>query len=302
MLGSPIQPNAAYDPSHGFTQGHWKQILAYCQARNIVLIFRTGKSSAIPWIEQGFPAKPMTFKAKVHKELGLLTADDEKTRQQVGETGHWVLRGGKLLNAAGKKPLHSADDEFAAYDPKFPTKVQATFRRRQHPWVNENVVVHRDEKLPFTSDYDLAAILPQGGAFTHLPTQMAVAGAAADPAALTSPRRSGASLFDKGHVEDVMNGLMDGKTGYGNIWVDQVRSGLNEWLKSERIMHGPHIFFVGPGRKTPVQQVELTPPADKGEKPPMLLAFTPGGVVNLHECNDSAEAKWIIERYRGKAG
>ena len=139
---------AQYHPRFGITDSHWAAILAYATHHRLFVFVRGGKPAAIRWIELGFPGKPLELKTKVDPESGLLVARTENDRLQVFAAGHRLLtrtpQGWKVTGPAGQPggPLG-----FPAHD----------------SWAREGVVIERGSGLPFTSDYDLAAVIPSAG-------------------------------------------------------------------------------------------------------------------------------------------
>jgi hypothetical protein len=152
---------------------------------------RGGKEASIPWIERGFPGKPLALKTKVDPALGLLVARDAHDRAQAQEAGHFVVtRGGTGLQLAGARATASL--------PSGPMMAV---------WAREGVVVDGVRRMPFTSDYDLAAVLPVDFAYGRDLGQQRLDGS------VTSP------------------------------WAEQLRHDLNRAFGSERFRHGPQAQY-----------------------------------------------------------
>src|SRR5262249_40357483 len=141
------------------TRSHWEDFRAVAgdPDRPRVLLIRAGKPAAIPWIEKNFPAKPMAFKSKVDPVVGLLFARTRAERDNALAAGHLVLD--RLRDAAGM-PRHTALPAFVGEgrDPRG-QPVRKVFNKAEHPWAQEALIVDSTSLKPFTSDYDLAAVI-----------------------------------------------------------------------------------------------------------------------------------------------
>lgn len=193
---------------YGIAFSHWKVFKQYAADRHYVLAVRGGKQAAVPWIEQGFPAKPMTIGAKIDPACGLLIAHNQSDLEKIYEAGYYVLR-----------PPEGRSTAMQAYNPQGNPEVldqQFDPRDPQTTWARLNVVIEPQTMLPVTSDYDLAAVID-----TREPNY-----------GLTFSSMSLASQ-------------LGGKDSKSNIVVDAVSRELNRLFHSVRIMHGSQAQHTG---------------------------------------------------------
>ena len=183
----------AFDPRYGVAPRHWTALLDYARREALYLFVRGGKPAAIPWIERGFPGKPLELKIKVDPQSGLLLARDAREREAVFRARHLVL-------ARGPRGLQAVDERG---QPLGGRTVPAAER-----WAVEGAVVDRLSGQPFTSDYDIAAVVPAGG-------------------------------FD--YQRDVQGFALDAsRTSH---LAEQTRRELNQRFGSQRFQHGPQALY-----------------------------------------------------------
>lgn len=144
---TPLQ-KVSFEPRYGIAPRHWVAILDYVRRERLYLFIRGGKRAAIPWIERGFPGKPLELKIKVDPQTGLLLARDGKDRDAVFRARHLLLT---------RRP-----QGFQAVDERGTPVGGRTLAASERHAV-EGAVVDRASGLPFTSDYDIAAALPADG-------------------------------------------------------------------------------------------------------------------------------------------
>lgn len=134
-----------YSSEFGFTKDHWETIRTWAidNQRHLV-IFRGGKEASIPWIEKGFPAKPLSQKAKVDPELGLLIARGPEEREAAFRAGFYILQ---------EEPTGKV---VAAHPQQRPVKLDERFG---DTWHVAGAVIDPSVGLPLTSDYDMAAVI-----------------------------------------------------------------------------------------------------------------------------------------------
>ena len=143
---APDRRRAADPVAFGFVSAHWQTILTFAAVRGYVLAFRAGKKAAVPWIEHGFPAKPLTLKCKVDPRVGLLIAVRPTDREDAERAGYPVLVAAGVGDFVAKLGTREA---FGGQ----------RFTRAAAPWVQAHLVMDPTTRLPLTSDYDLAAIV-----------------------------------------------------------------------------------------------------------------------------------------------
>lgn len=156
------RPLENYSRAFGITPGHW-EVFRRVAGREIdgkgpwIILVRGGKERCIPWIERGFPAKPAVFdKIKVDPTLGLLRAVDDFQRKIVWAAGHYLLDGSPSsfkvrTSEFDSKPIESLVPRNLKGDCHF--KI----------WQQQGLVLDHSSCLPFTSDYDIAAIIDTTG-------------------------------------------------------------------------------------------------------------------------------------------
>lgn len=139
----------ATDPTFfGITPRHWQTLVTFARTRGYVIALRAGKRAAVPWIERGFPAKPLALKCKVDPQVGLLFARTLDERVEAERAGYPTLQPvadsrGELLAKLGR------NDAFSGY----------RFQQAREPWAKSDLVIDPATRLPITSDYDLAAVV-----------------------------------------------------------------------------------------------------------------------------------------------
>src|SRR5205807_2567097 len=150
-----------YDARFGITDSHWQDFCWVACQFGWILLVRSGKQAAIPWIKANFPAKPLAFKSKVDPHVGLLFARTEAERQNVFAHGHYVLASSGLQVDKGSpsnpvKKVYVAEDGEAAVVTR---RSKAQFNSLDHPWAQDDLIVDSETLKPFTSDYDLGAVI-----------------------------------------------------------------------------------------------------------------------------------------------
>jgi hypothetical protein len=155
-------PVRGYDAEFGIAFAHWLSFQQIAIQMNKIIMVRGGKKNAIPWIERGFPAKPLELKIKVDRATGLLVAESHE-HSTVFQAGHYVLvkSGNDYVvkrNLASTVPLSHVAPKLAGMCSYI-------------SWARQGLVLDRKSGLPFTSDYDIAAVIdlddPRWGR-THL--------------------------------------------------------------------------------------------------------------------------------------
>jgi hypothetical protein len=140
----------ASDPAFfGILRSHWNDLVQFARERGYVVALRTGKRAALPWIQRGFPAKPLALKTKVCPETGLLIARSEADRQQAQGAGFPVLTPTGPNAREYIAQLQGGRTAFAGQ----------TFGSSSHDWARDGLIMDPVRRLPFTSDYDLAAVV-----------------------------------------------------------------------------------------------------------------------------------------------
>jgi hypothetical protein len=161
-----------YDSRFGITKRHFGVFQDVAAFGGWILMVRGGKPAAIPWINRGLPAKPIFLKAKVDPALGLLRLPRDASREPAHHHLCYVV---ESAPAPGAPTL-------AATNPLHPHRKTLAVDLGRWPWSEPLLRHHRDDLvglvldesgLPFTSDYDLGAVIPVGG-----PLSAATTGAA----------------------------------------------------------------------------------------------------------------------------
>jgi len=227
-------------PPWGIATAHWEIIRRVSAANRHIYVIRSGKSRAIPWIEKNFPGKPKELSAfKVNADTGLLEAPRDRW-SVVFAAGHLVLdqAGGgnwKLVGGGG-----------SARQPQGDPARMGEWRRHAKP----GLVIHGESRLPFTSDYDLGAVLDTtdhrwGKSFMSV-----------------HPGGPGTGSASTQHPQPVVTGQMKSQemaavrdyrktlgVNWSNRYIDQSINALNAALTrnghAPRFLHGPVSNFFG---------------------------------------------------------
>lgn len=192
--------DVSWAPDYGITSKHWREFSLYAFNKYYLLV-RAGKPAAIPWIEKGYPGKPRELGfLKIDRELGLLVAADPAQLTRVKDEGHFVLEPRKVAGPTGPREQLVAMNK----------RGEELKDRIDQAWARRGVVIDAESHLPFTSDYDLAAVLDA----KRLNYEQTL-GSIASPGNLTS-------------------GL-----------IERVRQDLNARFGSKRIQHGSQAQYQG---------------------------------------------------------
>lgn len=249
-----------YDRRYGIARAHWADIQEVSRETSQIILIRGGKPATIPWIEKNYPGKPMELGfAKVSRSLGLLMVSDDESKNQVFRAGHYVLEfaqtkgmGNPVLKelvpvrglGAGRRIMPNV------------SFVQGTTAAAQ-----VGVVIDSVSGQPFTSDYDVAAIV-DGSDFRWGRTFLSVV---------------------PDHAAD------GGKWNRTNRHIDGILAKLNEKMRQHRygaevgkprFLHGTQAHYNGN-------------PAAGSED---LIVFFPSGIVSVIRNRDSFMARTRIER------
>lgn len=156
MQSYDIEPyrKLGYFAESGITSGHFKVFRDVAAETGTIILVRKGNRTCLRWIEQGYPAKPMTvYLSKTSPRTGKVTCDGTaalKTDQvrQVHQAGHYVLEPhprSKCLRALN--PL-SIQPEIAKEFPLDSTEMN-----------EPGQVIEADSGLAMTGDYDLMGVI-----------------------------------------------------------------------------------------------------------------------------------------------
>ena len=151
---------AEYDTKYGIAYHHWCSICEVATAMNRIIMIRGGKRSAIQWIERNFPGKPMALGfIHVDPEKGLLFARTDEEKQRVFAAGYYVL---EYPQGPGQ-PFNPAIRQYVAVRRRGRSveKLPRQYQQVSDPWAELDIVIDTSGK-PFTSDYDVAAIVDPG--------------------------------------------------------------------------------------------------------------------------------------------
>jgi hypothetical protein len=155
-------PVQGYEARFGIARNHWLSFQRIATKMNKIILVRGGKEKAVPWIERGFPAKPLELKIKVDPNAGLLVAQQHEY-STVFQAGHYVVVKSGRDYLVERKPASTLPLSQVA--PNLQGMCSWT------SWVRPGLVLDRESGLPFTSDYDIAAVIdlddPRWGR-THL--------------------------------------------------------------------------------------------------------------------------------------
>jgi hypothetical protein len=155
-MDTPVQ-QVTWAARYGIAQRHWDIIRRYAADRHVYVLIRAGLSTAIPWIERGFPTRPpdLAFLG-LEPALGLVVAAGDAERDRVFAHGHYVLTSVAVAGSGAGGP-------FIGVNPRQPP-LGAIFREA---WARDGVVIDRRAHRPFTAGYELLAVLGEGDEFHH---------------------------------------------------------------------------------------------------------------------------------------
>jgi hypothetical protein len=153
--GSPVQ--------YGIVPTHWNAMQLFARNKHYVLCIRGGKSASVPWIQQGFPAKPLDLKIKVDPVLGMLLARTQPDRENAWSKGFPVLA--------------AIDGQRGGFVAKLSRETAFQGKQFKQSWAQIGLVIDPQAQLPITSDYDLAAVIDTQHP-NYYTTYMSIAGAA----------------------------------------------------------------------------------------------------------------------------
>jgi hypothetical protein len=223
--------DVSWAPDYGITSKHWRAVSLYAFNKYYVMI-RAGKAAAIPWIEKGYPAKPRELGfVKIDPEIGLLVATDPQKQASAKEVGHFVLEPRKITGPTG------ARDQLVAVN----KRGEELKERFDQSWARRGMIVDAESHLPFTSDYDLAAVIDT-----------------------------------KRFEYDDTIGSIPGKGNRTSVFIEFVRSELNARFGSKRIQHGTQAQYEGDLASAKTKDNDHMP----GE-PERILAFCADSRVRL---------------------
>ncbi len=155
-------PVRGYEARFGIAYNHWLSFQQIATQMTKIIMVRGGKENAIPWIERGFPAKPLELKIKVDRASGLLVAQSHEY-PTVFLAGHYIVVQSGNDYVVDRNPASTVPLSQVA--PKLQGMCSCT------SWARQGLVLDRMSGLPFTSDYDIAAVIdlddPRWGR-THL--------------------------------------------------------------------------------------------------------------------------------------
>jgi hypothetical protein len=239
-----------YEMRFGITKRHFGIFQDVAAFGRWILMVRGGKPAAIHWINQGLPAKPIFLKAKTHRQLGLLILPDSERGARGDAKKLTGLEAAQhhLCYVVQRAP-GPGDGTLVAHNPQHPTRETLTVDLGRWPWNDPLLRQHRGELaglvldesgLPFTSDYDLGAVIPVGGSLDDVGRRVVREHTWKDFDNTTSP-------------------LVEYVTAELNRRMLEPRGNVRT---SRRVMHGPQAFY---GTKE-------SPASDRNE---LVLIFHP---------------------------
>ncbi len=109
------------------------------QEVNQTILVRLTNPKSTPWIERGYPPKPITIKAHTSKITGIVTAADAGEISAARRAGFFVIDADLVPRDANGLPM------------RFP-------KRPEWP-LEPNQVIHPTQRLPLVGDYDLLGVI-----------------------------------------------------------------------------------------------------------------------------------------------
>jgi hypothetical protein len=262
MIRKPTQWNAEY----GIARMHWKDLEDVASLKEHILILRGGKAATIPFIEKNFPGKPPELKfLKINKVSGLL----ETAPQDVGQWAQ-VFHAGHLVLAMAKERKKSA--RLVAVGPVRPGPIGHGPREEfevpygGEPWAKPGLVIDRKTLLPFTSDYDLGAVIDAADYRFGKTFLAVIPGGNKGPGGKTKAFAT----------EPVWNPPKPLDVNWSNPFVDAIINALNAKMEAHHFPNGPGLPRFNPRFLHGAVSNFSGNPALGDEK---LVVFYPGGRV-----------------------
>lgn len=162
-----------YFDDSAITTAHYRVFQEVARELDVIILVRKGKKSCLPWIQRGYPAKPLSINlAKTNPRTGKVTCeqgpcDVYQQVLQAHKAGCYVLERDENSdhNLRASNPMHPEQPELAK---EF---------QRGTPEMNEpGQVIEPDSGLAYTGDYDLMGVIdvskqgrPDGAAGSSAP-------------------------------------------------------------------------------------------------------------------------------------
>jgi hypothetical protein len=152
-----IRSATQWGEEYGIAKMHWEDFEQIASSKNAILIVRGGKKATIKFIEMNFPGKPPELKfLKTSAQSGLLEVDTSPGKSdewsQVFAAGHFVLA----------RPRKDSERLFAVGPVRGVRREEFEVPYSKEKWARPGLAVDSKTKLPFTSDYDLGAVIDAG--------------------------------------------------------------------------------------------------------------------------------------------
>lgn len=126
----------------GFTPSHYRVFQWVAKVENRIIAVRNTNPLSTPWIEKGFPAKPLDIKAHTSKTTGIVTSANATETQAARAAGYYVVDAdGIPRNAAG---------------------VELKLSTRPDWPVEAGQIIDARQLKPLVGDYDLLAVIDPG--------------------------------------------------------------------------------------------------------------------------------------------
>jgi hypothetical protein len=129
---------AAASKYGGIIPKHYRIFQLVARLENRIIAVRNTNPLSAPWIERGFPAKPIAIKAHTSGKTGIVTAANSAEIKAARDAGFYVVDSdGIARNAAGLELQLAAAD--------WPVEV--------------GQIIHAMQKKPLVGDYDLLGVI-----------------------------------------------------------------------------------------------------------------------------------------------
>jgi Anthrax toxin LF subunit len=123
----------------GIAAAHFQVFQQVAREANRIILVRLTNPKSTPWIEKGFPAKPISIKAHTSKITGIVTAASADEIQAARNAGFYVV------DADG------VPRDVRGLSMRFPKAPE---------WpLEQNQVIHPTQRLPLVGDYDLQGVI-----------------------------------------------------------------------------------------------------------------------------------------------
>lgn len=130
-----------YLPSTGMPEGHFASFQAAAEELGLIIVVRNTNPRSKPWIEKGYPPKPVTIKCHTSAKTGKVTATNSAEIAQCRAAGFYVID----------------PDGIARRNPN--DALQGRFPFNTHEMNEAGQVIDSVKRKALVGDYDLMGVI-----------------------------------------------------------------------------------------------------------------------------------------------